>query len=278
VFGDSAKPLKPRQPAPARRASAPPPLAPAFDPFDGVDKPPKAEPRVEEVSLGPRLVPAPKPATRKKKREVDDNRSPWLTIWYRPRATVQRIVDDGVNEGVNLLFLIWGLRLALDDYVYGISATLNRPLSFIAGVIIRKTTITTLLAYFLFALIMRLMCGLLGGQGDIRAARSALAWSAIPSVIVLVLWGVLYQMVGAAMFHGDPLGALTPARRPMATVIMELGRTIEFSQFVFLPLCVAGAMGFSVWRALLACLLTFASLLVIAVALIASGTILRGAG
>jgi Yip1 domain len=175
----------------------------------------------------------------------------WFTIWYRPRATMRRIVDTNPRKFVLAIAWMAGALAALNSQVMLASVELppNRPplphLGLI-GVAIAATLVGLLSIVSLYGLaaLYRWSGHILGGTAQAVEVRAALAWSQVPGIYFAV-----------AMIIAAVLGFYTPPV-PHTTSPTSLVETIVgLWVFVISLKCLGEVHRFSAWRALGAVLL-----------------------
>jgi Yip1 domain len=179
----------------------------------------------------------------------------WFTIWYRPRATIRRIVDTDARKFVLGIAWMTGALAALNSQV--MVATVDLPanvphlprlgpigiaiVAFIFGVI-------SVASLYGLAALYRWACHILGGTAQAVEVRAALAWSQVPGLYFAVV------MIIAAV-----LGLYTPPAPPAVSPLSLVESIVGFWVFVVSLKCLGEVQRFSAWRALGAILLgTFA--------------------
>lgn len=127
-----------------------------------------------------------------------DNRSPslrdLLTILYRPRETMRRILDASGDR--------WTIQLVVLAYVCTSFSDVN--LRGIENILPGLRLVPTMAAFllvmllsaavwagilYLFSWLIAVIARLLGGTAPLRDVRAALAWSLVPMV-----WSVIYRL------------------------------------------------------------------------------------
>jgi hypothetical protein len=186
----------------------------------------------------------------------------WFTIWYRPRATIRRIVETNQRKFVLLIAWLVGAFAALNMQV--MAARIDLPanvyhlsrfgpiaiFAFISGVL----SIVTL--YGLAAL-YRWAGAILGGSATAIEVRAALAWAQVPGLYLVVV-----TIVATA------LGLYTPDVPPAASPAWWFRAIVGIWVFVILLKCLGEVHHFSAWRALGAILLGTLAMFVVALGLL----------
>jgi Yip1 domain len=175
----------------------------------------------------------------------------WLTIWYRPRATMRRIVDTDPRKFVLGIAWLAGALALLNSQVA--VATLDLPANAPHFPRLGPTGIT--IAAFLFgvlgvvglygvAALYRWAGGILGGTATAVEVRAALAWSQVPGIYFIVVT-IIATMLG-----------LYTAPAPHSVSPLNLVETVVgFWVLVISLKCLGEVHRFSAWRALGAILL-----------------------
>src|SRR3972149_1436669 len=113
--------------------------------------------------------------------------NPWFKIWIHPKRTVRRIVDTDPNYRLLCLSTIYGFPFLLQlAQSLSLSFFITWPLILLASLI---------LAPFIVYLGISVMSGLyswvgkwLGGRGDFKDVRTAVAWSYLPVSFTALSW------------------------------------------------------------------------------------------
>jgi hypothetical protein len=124
---------------------------------------------------------------------------PLLTILYRPRATMRRILASE-RRGVVPIILLAACSAALNESSKG---TMPREIAelHIAVVVLVALIMTCILTVAILYALSWVAFGagrLLEGKGNPRDVRAALAWGTAP-----VIWAILYR-IPAALFLEEP--------------------------------------------------------------------------
>jgi hypothetical protein len=117
-----------------------------------------------------------------------------LTILYRPRETMRRILDSGGDR--------WAVQVVLLAFICGSVNDVDighlrevfpdmklLPVIAIAVVALAVGAATWVLALFILSWIAAPVGRMLGGAGTVADVRTALAWGIVP-----VIWSVIYRI------------------------------------------------------------------------------------
>lgn len=143
---------------------------------------------------------------------------PWLTIWYRPRATMRSILNTSPGYWVIEIPAIMGFLSAFSH--------LNSIFGFIFAAI--KGVVFYIVGLYIWGAILTWTGRWLGGKAPAKYVRSAIAWGYVP-FIGLVLFGVVVSGIIGADLTGNNVFD------PTAGSIQDFAAAAFFSgSFVFL--------------------------------------------
>lgn len=226
-----------------------------------VDKPPDTNNFLQAKDV-PSIVPKTRP------------KYPWFKIWIKPRGTIREIINYDTGYLTIPLALISGFAQALDRSI-GRSAGDNIDLIILIPLIMILGPIAGLFALFVGGAILSWVGGLLGGEGSREEVMTALAWSSIPQILVIVLDLGLIAILGGEAFTSitpqfdariqqDLFAALFYSLILIGIMITAI--VISVWSIILYIKCIAEAHRFSVWRSIATILIP--SAVVIGVALI----------
>lgn len=114
-----------------------------------------------------------------------------LTILYRPRETMRRILDGGRNRWTSEVVALACICTSVSDpdinRIRGLS--LGSTLALVALALLVTAIAWVLLLYAFAWLAMQAGRRLLAGEGTYRDVRAALGWGLVP-----LIWSVLYRI------------------------------------------------------------------------------------
>ncbi len=179
--------------------------------------------------------------------------NPWLSIWIKPRATIQEILNSksSLNNTVYFLAACWSLARTLDRMSRqnpgGLSSNPTSTLLFGAVTIILGPILL-----YLHAAALRWTGSWIGGKATTLQIFIADAWGNIAAVPVLLLWIPQLLILGPETFSGNASGLND---LPLLLQLLILGFSslqIVFSIWGFIVMlnCLAQAQKFSIWKAL----------------------------
>ena len=183
--------------------------------------------------------------------------NPWFSIWIRPRATIQQIIDSHPTRLVLVLAAVAGFAQFLDRAVMrNLGDRMEWPMIFALAAV--AGSVMGIVGLYIGGALLRWTGGWLGGRASMEQVRAAIAWSSVPLIWALPLW--IPELV---LFGQDLFTSATPrldANPPLAVALIGFG-LVElvvglWAIVVFLK-CLGQVQGFSAWRALGNALLAF---------------------
>jgi len=201
----------------------------------------------------------------------DEKSNPWTSIWFKPRKTIQQIVDTNPEQ---MVLMLAGLS--------GISQVLSRASMRNAGDTVGLSTILSLaiilgpiggiISLYISSALLKWTGKWIGGRATVVKIRAANAWASLPSVVALIFWFPQLAVFGREIFMSStPTLDATPA---LAFVLLICGVSFMILgvwQIIIGLNCLAQVQEFSVWKALgniiLAFLVIFVPLLLLIIPL-----------
>jgi hypothetical protein len=176
--------------------------------------------------------------------------NPWITIWNKPRATIQQIVDTNPKHLVLVLAAISGFSETLDRACTRSTGDhLAWPIIILIAAIIGP--IGGIITLYIGGALIRWTGSWIGGNASSQNVRAALAWSSVPIIWDLLLWIPELILFGQELFTSET--PIIDASLSLTLIFLGFG-TIEitigtWTIVVFLK-CLGQAQGFSAWKAL----------------------------
>src|SRR5262249_17723533 len=182
--------------------------------------------------------------------------SPWLSVWLRPRDTIERIVATNPRYQVLLLAALGGISIvafALIDAKLLTGLLQWRVIAIVTLVGAAFGVVNLYVSGVLFLWSSRI----LGGRAATVDLRAALAWGLAPRVISLVIW--LIVLIAAGLFTAtDRLpGALT-------ITLQVVAGAFALWSLVATMLMLGRVLSFGFWRTVICTVLALLSALVLA--------------
>ena len=194
--------------------------------------------------------------------------NPWTSIWLRPRATIQHIVDTELEKRVLPLAALSGIVQTIDN-ASGRNLGDTLPFPLVLGLILVLGPFVGLISVYLWAWLLRWTGRWLGGRATLAQLRTAIAWGSVPMItggvpllLSLLLLGPELFMEHTPRLDAQPMRSLVF----LALVVVQLAMVLW--GVVTVIKTVAQVQGFSAWRALANNLLPL--LVVVAVGVVAA--------
>jgi Yip1 domain len=176
--------------------------------------------------------------------------NPFLSIWTKPRATIRRIVSTDCSVRV--------LPLAMAD---GVTETLARtsqlnlgeriPPSAILAIIILLGPLAGISLLYVNSWFLALSGRLLKGRANARELRAALAWSSVPSLVMLPLWLIDMALIGTELFMSEsPILDSNPSFATILQASEAAALILGIWSFLILVSAVSEVQGFRSSKAL----------------------------
>jgi len=187
--------------------------------------------------------------------------NPWFSMWTRPRATIQQIIDTNPKHLVLVLAAISGFSNTLGRASFkSLGDHLSVPSIFLVAAFFGP--IAGIIGLYLWGFLLRWTGKKLGGTGSAINIRAAIAWATVPLIWALFLW-----IPELAIFGKELFTSATPHldTSPMLILLLIGFGLIEmiiaiWSMVVFVK-SLAQVQGFTAWRALGNAILAFLVLL-----------------
>lgn len=177
--------------------------------------------------------------------------NPWTGMWVRPRETIRAIIQSNPAYRYPLLCFIYGFPIALQlaqnfslGNTYGVGAIVGGAaiVAIILGVIMIN------IATALFSWTGKWI----GGVGTYEQIRAAVAWSNMPSIVYIAIWGINLATFGVRVFRSDFIESTFVGNELSIiffTAVAHLG--VAVWAFIITLKALGEVQGFSAWKALL---------------------------
>ena len=197
--------------------------------------------------------------------------NPWVSMWTKPRATIQQIVDTNPQRLVLLLAAAAGFGQALDRAsINSIGDRVDWPVIFIVAAV--GGPIAGLIGLYIGGALIHWTGTWIGGKTSAENIRAAIAWSSVPMLWALVLWIPELALFGQELFTAET--PVIDADTTLNSAFLAFGVvevTIGIWTLIVYLKCLAQVQGFSAWKALgnsiLAGLVIIVPILIIAIAI-----------
>jgi hypothetical protein len=182
--------------------------------------------------------------------ETAQSMNPWTSIWLKPRATIQYIVESNPTRWVLVLAALMGFSSALDQAsIKSIGDEYELPMIFIMAAI--AGPICGIIGLYIGAALLRWTGSWMGGTASAQHVRAAVALSSVPYVWALVLWIPSVALLGSELFTSEtPMMDADPMRLMLYLGISLIELTIAIWAIIVFLKCLGQVQGFSAWKAL----------------------------
>lgn len=201
--------------------------------------------------------------------------NPWLSIWAHPRRTIRSIIDTDPRFRFVILSAIYGFPIAL-NLAQNFSLGARVPVwSILTGSLI-VCTILGMIGISISAWLLHVAGRWIGGKGSYLTIRTAVAWSNVPNIVTIAMWGVLLGFFDGMLFNKQFSETHFMGYQAGVVFIVFLIQTIaSIWGFIILLQGLGEAQGFSAWKALINVIIPF--VIVVAIIWIA-GWFIYGTG
>ena len=181
---------------------------------------------------------------------VEEDKSPWLTIWTSPRATIRRIVDHDPVHLVLILAMLGGFAQALNNSSSeSWGEILSIPVIFLICAIVGA--VSGIIGLYVYGALLKWTGGWIGGQGSSVQIRAAIAWSNVPLIWALILWVPKLALFGQDLFTSEMSNfATNQSLRLLFFVFIIIEVIIGIWAFIIQLKCIGEVQKFSAWKAL----------------------------
>lgn len=175
---------------------------------------------------------------------------PWSSIWTRPRATIQKILDANLDRHVLVLAALSGIAQGFQR-ASDVSAGEELGVTAIVATVCVAGAIGGIVSLYIGGLLCWITGKWIGGKATARQIRMAIAWAGVPWVGLVISWFVKIALFGRELFVD-----LTPRIESDGTAAVAfLGFSlVELTLLVWTIVlslkCLGQAQGFSAWRAM----------------------------
>ena len=178
--------------------------------------------------------------------------SPWITIFYAPRATVSAILQSNEPQKHTLLIMIlWGVMWSL---MISIIFALISWTWFVVVLVITLITIpiSSIIILYIRAIIYGWLGYFVGGTGSSSDVRTAIAWSYVPRMAVYLLNLLATPFVVLSIMAQDFTDITTAFPQVFSTIYPFLiaGALINLWLFYIFLKCLSAAHRYSALNAL----------------------------
>ena len=169
--------------------------------------------------------------------------NPWVSMWLKPKATIQQIVDTNPERSVLVLVAIIGVSEALNNAIRrNMGDTRGLPMIFLIAATLGP--VVGVIGLYLSSWLVSVSGHWIGGQASSRSIRAAIAWSNVPMIWAAALWIPELALYSQVLFTTEA----TFSSNSLAYFFLGC-RAIELTAvmwtFVLLGKCIGHLQGFS---------------------------------
>ena len=189
--------------------------------------------------------------------------NPWQSLWWRPRQTFRRLLDEAPGYNVMTLAALSGVATALGQASgHGLSSQMSLwlllPVCLLLGPLLGWAEL------WIGSWLLARIGHWLGGDADSAELRTVMAWSGLPNVFGLLVWLMMTLQQGQALFLPRTPEQMTQlSAQPGFVILAGLQLILGFWSLWLLWLGVAEAQHLSWPKALLNLLLTAMAVLIL---------------
>lgn len=207
---------------------------------------------------------------------MEDNKqtlNPWFSMWTKPRATIQQIVDTDPKHLVLVLAAAFGFNVML-----GLGVGLKDDIDLLwpeilFGAAIFGPIYGIFILYIFFGWIVYETGKWINGKASPQNIRAAVAWSYVPVIWMMILW-----LPKLALLDQETSIAGAMRTIPLLSLFAIIDTAVGIWGLVIFTKCVGQVQGFSAWKALLSMVLGWLVIFICTVAIVLIGVLIGGIG
>jgi hypothetical protein len=180
-----------------------------------------------------------------------DSFNPWVSIWTKPRSTIARLAKESPpTRGLWVLAAIYGFSGLLNFFQ---SMFLGHKLG-LSPILLLAIVLGPLWGYASFSL-WSLSVWFTGrwlkGEAGFKVIRLAYAWSCVPFIINVLLWGIMISVFGQILFMNFTEGyAFTQGEVAFLFGILIARIAVGIWSFIIYLNALAEVQQYSIYRAI----------------------------
>ncbi|UAC47458.1 YIP1 family protein [Bacillus aquiflavi] len=189
-------------------------------------------------------------------------KSPWITLWTDPRTTIQAMLPHTRKSQMFILIFLFGISIFLDQAsARNVGDHIPNTISIFIGSIIWGI-LYGYIYWFIFSTLVYWTGKWIGGKGNWKDMRIAIAWSGVPMIAKLILWVPQLILFGHEMFTSSmPNTTSNPTLLILFFLFMAIDTIIVVWYYIITCKSIGQVHGFSAWKGLLSIFLSFLILL-----------------
>jgi signal peptidase I len=126
--------------------------------------------------------------------EDQTTRSPWITIWFSPRRTIEDLVSTRPTYFVGTLLFLYSAAALYNEMVAADAAGVLSDWRVALGFVLINIAVAVI-SFYVSTPVINALGRLLGGKGSVMQTRAAYAWSAPPIILCSVIFLLLGMVV-----------------------------------------------------------------------------------
>lgn len=168
-----------------------------------------------------------------------------LSVWFKPRETMQKLIEKPNHKFFHIIMLFYGISVAL--FTLSDRGIGNKLPSFVILVVeILLGIIIGLTWYYLISGFLRWIGNILGGRGSYRDLQIAVVCQAIPYVVLTGLWIIAFFLYGDIYHLPDEVSG-----SPGFLILSGIAIILFIWNIIIFIICMSEAHRFSKKKALL---------------------------
>ena len=201
--------------------------------------------------------------------------NPWISMWTKPRATIQQVIDTNPERLVMILAAVSGFSTALDRAsTKSLGDKLDLPVIFLLAVFLGS--ISGIIGLYIGSALIRWTGTWIGGKASSQSIRAAIAWSSVPIIWALILWLPKLAIFGKELFTTEtPVVDANPSLVFLLLGFVAIEILIGVWVIVVFVKCLGQVQNFSSWKALVNVVLSGLVIIVPVVVIFISVDVLR---
>lgn len=182
---------------------------------------------------------------------MQSDRNPWLGILTKPRETIRAIIERNPNFRIIPLSIIYSLpSLFLAAQKLSMGAGMNSWVIVILCIVLALPI--GWLGFCINSLFLLWTGKLLKGKGSFKNIRAAFAWSSVPNIVNVAIWGILLFAFGGAVFMSTfPTTLFAGAHGFLLQTAFVAQVVAAIWMLVIFVKALGEVQGFSAWMGLL---------------------------
>lgn len=180
--------------------------------------------------------------------EQENNISPLISIWYKPRKTIRKIISTHPTHLVIVFAVLAGIGQAINRAVQK-SPGDAFSLWELIGMCIIGGSIGGIFYLYIAGGLFRWTGSWFGGQASSEDVRAAIAWSTVPATVSNFLWIPLIIVYGHEMFTIYTISVYTNPRLSFFIIVVGLIQYwLTIWSLILYVICISEVHQISGWK------------------------------